>query len=135
MAKVAETATRASGWVKNCMRLEKLDEMMKKQAGATFSKARSLIRIGLVKCGTVRVCDYRGSADSEVRTTLTGHGVPTLTDPRQCHVTTGIVDRLSDGSYMLKPLKQKQYIDGLVFLLQEIYGIENKLVDNKVLSA
>ncbi|KAF0313946.1 E3 ubiquitin ligase Rnf157 [Amphibalanus amphitrite] len=32
---------------------------------------------------------------------------------------------------MLKPLKQKQYIDGLVFLLQEIYGIENKLVDNK----
>ncbi|XP_037094209.1 LOW QUALITY PROTEIN: E3 ubiquitin-protein ligase MGRN1-like [Pollicipes pollicipes] len=52
-------------------------------------------------------------------------------DPRQCHVTTGYVDRMSDGSYMLKPLKQKQYIDGLVFLLQEIYGIENKLVDNK----
>ena len=47
-------------------------------------------------------------------------------------MTTGIVDRLSDGSFMLKPLKQKQYIDGLVFLLQEIYGIENKLVDNKV---
>ena len=39
---------------------------------------------------------------------------------------------MSDGSYMLKPLKQKQFIDGLVFLLQEIYGIENKLVDNKV---
>ena len=56
-----------------------------------------------------------------------------VTEPRQSHVTTGIVDRLSDGSYMLKPLKQKQYIDGLVFLLQEIYGIENKLVDNKVL--
>ncbi|XP_043206632.1 E3 ubiquitin-protein ligase MGRN1-like isoform X1 [Amphibalanus amphitrite] len=52
-------------------------------------------------------------------------------EPHQCHVTTGVVDRLSDGSFMLKPLKQKQYIDGLVFLLQEIYGIENKLVDNK----
>uniref|UniRef100_A0A8C6WVY7 E3 ubiquitin-protein ligase n=1 Tax=Neogobius melanostomus TaxID=47308 RepID=A0A8C6WVY7_9GOBI len=31
-----------------------------------------------------------------------------------------------DGSYCVKPLKQKQVVDGVSYLLQEIYGIENK---------
>ena len=29
--------------------------------------------------------------------------------------------------YMLKPLKQKLFVDGLSYLLQEIYGLENKV--------
>ncbi|PIO15559.1 hypothetical protein AB205_0164260, partial [Aquarana catesbeiana] len=31
-----------------------------------------------------------------------------------------------DGSYSVKPLKQKQIVDRVSYLLQEIYGIENK---------
>ncbi|MGH0133708.1 UNVERIFIED_CONTAM: hypothetical protein FKN15_053296 [Acipenser sinensis] len=31
-----------------------------------------------------------------------------------------------DGSFCVKPLKQKQAVDGVTYLLQEIYGIENK---------
>ena len=41
-------------------------------------------------------------------------------------MTLAVVDKLPDGSYALKPLKQKQMVDGLCYLLQEIYGIENK---------
>uniref|UniRef100_A0A8B9F9C0 E3 ubiquitin-protein ligase n=1 Tax=Amazona collaria TaxID=241587 RepID=A0A8B9F9C0_9PSIT len=32
----------------------------------------------------------------------------------------------SDGTFCVKPLKQKQVVDGVSYLLQEIYGIENK---------
>ena len=42
------------------------------------------------------------------------------------HVTLAIVEKSSEGTYNLKPLKQKQMVDGLCYLLQEIYGIENK---------
>ncbi len=42
------------------------------------------------------------------------------------HMTFGVVEKSSDGGYALKPLKQKQMVDGLCYLLQEIYGIENK---------
>lgn len=37
-----------------------------------------------------------------------------------------MIDRHSDGSYGLRALKQKLFVDGLSYLLQEIYGIENK---------
>lgn len=48
----------------------------------------------------------------------------------QAHMTFAIVDRsAADGAYILKPLKQKQFVDGLPYLLQEIYGIENKLTE------
>ncbi|XP_042223533.1 probable E3 ubiquitin-protein ligase MGRN1 isoform X2 [Homarus americanus] len=50
-------------------------------------------------------------------------------DPRQSHVTFAVVEKHSDG-YALKPLKQKLFVDGLSYLLQEIYGIENKNADN-----
>lgn len=46
-------------------------------------------------------------------------------DPRQSHATFAIVEKHTDG-YALKPLKQKLFVDGLSYLLQEIYGIENK---------
>lgn len=50
-------------------------------------------------------------------------------DPRQSHATFAVVEKHSDG-YVLKPLKQKLFVDGLSYLLQEIYGIENKNADN-----
>lgn len=51
-------------------------------------------------------------------------------EPRQSHTTIAVVDRHSDGTYVLKALKQKLFVDGLCYLLQEIYGIENKNNDN-----
>ncbi|XP_055343945.1 E3 ubiquitin ligase Rnf157-like [Paramacrobiotus metropolitanus] len=47
-------------------------------------------------------------------------------DGRQCHATLAVIEKSSDGTYSLKALKQKLYIQGLVYLLQEVYGIENK---------
>lgn len=47
-------------------------------------------------------------------------------DMRQSHTTIATVEKLLDGSYVLKALKQKLFVDGLCYLLQEIYGIENK---------
>lgn len=45
---------------------------------------------------------------------------------RQSHTTICVVDHHSDGTYGLRALKQKIFVDGLCYLLQEIYGIENK---------
>jgi hypothetical protein len=52
-------------------------------------------------------------------------------EPRQSHTTAAAIDKYSDGSFSLKPLKQKLFVDGLVYLLQEIYGIENKNASRK----
>lgn len=49
-------------------------------------------------------------------------------EPRQAHMVISVVEKNSDGTYTLKPLKQKLFVDGLCYLLQEIYGIENKNV-------
>ncbi|XP_054708358.1 E3 ubiquitin-protein ligase MGRN1-like [Uloborus diversus] len=49
-------------------------------------------------------------------------------EPRQSHVVIAVVEKNLDGTYTLKPLKQKLFVDGLCYLLQEIYGIENKNV-------
>lgn len=53
-------------------------------------------------------------------------------DCRQSHTTICVVDHHSDGTYALRALKQKIYVDGLCYLLQEIYGIENKLVNKSI---
>ncbi|XP_048757856.1 E3 ubiquitin-protein ligase MGRN1-like isoform X4 [Ostrea edulis] len=54
--------------------------------------------------------------------------------PCHCHMTYAVVEKSSvDGSYMIKALKQKQFVDGLLYLLQEIYGIENKQIDRSKL--
>lgn len=42
------------------------------------------------------------------------------------HMTFAIVEKSLDGGFSLKALKQKQMVDGLCYLLQEVYGIENK---------
>lgn len=52
-------------------------------------------------------------------------------DSKQSHTTICVVDHHSDGTYGLRALKQKIFVDGLCYLLQEIYGIENKC-NNKV---
>ncbi len=36
------------------------------------------------------------------------------------------MDKHGEDTFILKPLKQKLFVDGLSYLLQEIYGIENK---------
>lgn len=45
------------------------------------------------------------------------------------HVTYAVVDKLCDGTYGLRCLKQKQFVDGVAYLLQEVYGIENKNIE------
>lgn len=57
--------------------------------------------------------------------------LPCLADhPCHSHMTYAVVEKSSvDGGYMIKALKQKQFVDGLLYLLQEIYGIENKQTD------
>ncbi|XP_065825987.1 E3 ubiquitin ligase Rnf157-like [Oscarella lobularis] len=51
------------------------------------------------------------------------------------HCLIGSFEKNSDGSYSLKPVKQKQMVDGCLFVLQEIYGLENKeKKSNKLLS-
>ncbi|RWS09210.1 RING finger protein 157-like protein [Dinothrombium tinctorium] len=49
-------------------------------------------------------------------------------EPRQSHSLIAVVERNNDGSFSIKPFKQKIFIDGLCYLFQEIYGIENKNV-------
>ena len=49
--------------------------------------------------------------------------------PKQSHTTIASIERASDGSYVLKNIKQKLFVDGLSYLLQEIYGLENKAAD------
>ncbi|XP_067164563.1 E3 ubiquitin ligase RNF157 isoform X2 [Apteryx mantelli] len=43
-----------------------------------------------------------------------------------CHVLLATFEKHTDGTFCVKPLKQKQVVDGVSYLLQEIYGIENK---------
>ncbi|KAF5307905.1 hypothetical protein FQR65_LT06472 [Abscondita terminalis] len=52
-------------------------------------------------------------------------------DMRQSHTTVATIEKSADGSYGLKALKQKLFVDGLCYLLQEIYGIENKNNDKQ----
>lgn len=47
---------------------------------------------------------------------------------RQSHTTICVIDHHTDCSYVLRALKQKIFVDGLCYLLQEIYGIENKVI-------
>jgi len=69
----------------------------------------------VIQC--VALSDGMGNATS---TTSESHA-------SQCHSTLAVVEATSDGmGYMLKPLKQKLFVDGLCYLLQEIYGLENK---------
>ncbi|XP_067939540.1 E3 ubiquitin-protein ligase MGRN1-like [Watersipora subatra] len=44
------------------------------------------------------------------------------------HITFCVLEHLHDG-YHIRPLKQKQCVDGLLYILQEFYGIENKESD------
>lgn len=55
------------------------------------------------------------------------HCVVEGSDLMHSHSTICVVDHhTSDGDYHLRAMKQKIFVDGLCYLLQEIYGIENK---------
>ncbi|KAI1291116.1 putative E3 ubiquitin ligase [Halotydeus destructor] len=74
-----------------------------------------------------RAFDENGHFDSRVPFPVVIHCVSLEGDePRQSHALIAVVERNQDGSFSLKPFKQKIFIDGLCYLLQEIYGIENK---------
>ncbi|XP_067670967.1 E3 ubiquitin-protein ligase MGRN1-like [Haliotis asinina] len=49
------------------------------------------------------------------------------------HITYAMLEKGVEGGYNIKPLKQKQFVDGLAYLLQEIYGIENKNMERSKL--
>uniref|UniRef100_A0AC34Q5X1 RING-type E3 ubiquitin transferase n=1 Tax=Panagrolaimus sp. JU765 TaxID=591449 RepID=A0AC34Q5X1_9BILA len=53
--------------------------------------------------------------------------------PTQVQATLCSIERSSDqtAAYILKPLKQKLIVDGVTYLMQEIYGIENKEMSAK----
>ena len=42
------------------------------------------------------------------------------------------MDKHTDGSFALKTLKQKLFVDGLCYLIQEIYGVERKSSDEVI---
>lgn len=44
----------------------------------------------------------------------------------QSHTLLAVVEHNHENIHSMKPLKQKLFVDGLTYLLQEIYGIENK---------
>ncbi|XP_053212000.1 probable E3 ubiquitin-protein ligase MGRN1 [Panonychus citri] len=47
-------------------------------------------------------------------------------EPRQSHSLIATVERNNEKQFYIKPFKQKIIIDGLAYLIQEVYGIENK---------
>ena len=47
---------------------------------------------------------------------------------RQAHLTLGLVEKHSDGQFVLKALKQKLYVDGLCYLLQVLKYILNVML-------
>eukprot|EP00118_Oscarella_pearsei_P000258 m.4543 g.4543 ORF g.4543 m.4543 type:complete len:438 (+) comp10926_c0_seq2:28-1341(+) len=55
-------------------------------------------------------------------------------DRGHSHSLIASIEKSSDGCYTLKPVKQKQMIDGCLFILQEIYGLENKDKKSKLYS-
>jgi len=54
--------------------------------------------------------------------------------PVQVQATFCSIERSSDQTavFLLKPLKQKLIVDGVTYLMQEIYGIENKEISSKI---
>ena len=49
---------------------------------------------------------------------------------KQSHTLIASLEKLYEEVFSLKPLKQKLFVDGLSYLLQEIYGIENKVASS-----
>lgn len=48
----------------------------------------------------------------------------------QSQITLCVVER-SSHSLILKPIKQKLIMDGVVYLLQDVFGIENREANNE----
>lgn len=70
--------------------------------------------------------DWKYNTESEVIPVVIHCVVEEPEHEGHSHITFAIVEKSSDGIFSLKALKQKQMVDGLCYLLQEVYGIENK---------
>ncbi|XP_054154468.1 E3 ubiquitin-protein ligase MGRN1-like [Oppia nitens] len=76
---------------------------------------------------TYRTIDEKGEYDGSVLLPVVIHCVAQEgEEPRQSHTLIAVVERNHENTHIIKPLKQKLFVDGLTYLLQEIYGIENK---------
>lgn len=74
-----------------------------------------------------RAFDENGYFDPRVLFPCVIHCVALEGDvPRQSHALIAVIEKNNNGSFSIKPFIQKTFIDGLFYLLQEIYGIENK---------
>ncbi|KAK7111292.1 E3 ubiquitin-protein ligase MGRN1-like isoform X2 [Littorina saxatilis] len=70
--------------------------------------------------------DWQYSWDKEVYPIVIHCQVEEEEHAGHSHIMYAVVEKIPEGSFIIKPLKQKQFVDGLCYLLQEIYGIENK---------
>ena len=76
-----------------------------------------------------RAFDENGYFDPRIPFPCVIHCVALEGDsPRQSHALIAVIEKNNNGSFSIKPFIQKTFIDGLFYLLQEIYGIENKNV-------
>lgn len=91
-------------------------------------------------CGgelTYNAIDEKGEFNSTALYPFVIHCVATVgEEPRQSHSLIASVEKNYDStSFAIKPLKQKIFVDGLSYLIQEVYGIENKINHREVTSS
>ena len=105
----------------------------KRGANQPFNQPNHVIQPGSFKDSDL---SFRDNSDSNE----TGNGLSIVPvaiqcvaldgdSPRQAHTTVASFERNHEGAYVLKNIKQKLFVDGLSYLLQEIYGLENKTSD------
>jgi len=98
----------------------------KRGANQVFNQPTHVIQPGLYQDKELQFNDN----DQELQTVIPVAIQAVALDgdtPRQAHTTVASVERTHDGAYVLKNIKQKLFVDGLSYLLQEIYGLENKM--------
>ena len=98
----------------------------KRGANQVFNQPTHVIQPGLYQDKELQFNDN----DQELQTVIPVAIQAVALDgdtPRQAHTTVASIERTHDGAYVLKNIKQKLFVDGLSYLLQEIYGLENKV--------
>lgn len=97
--------------------------------GQLFSQSSSLFNPQNYNISDLiyNIFDDKGEFNTGAHYPLVIHCVSDEGDqPRQSHSLIAIIEKVYDQIFALKPIKQKIFVDGLTYLLQEIYGIENK---------
>ncbi len=99
-------------------------------AAQTFDQPGHVFRPS--KCVKELAGESGAGAAAEGRIPLVIHCVSLEGEaPRQSHSTLAMLELHEDGSgaVSIKNVKQKLFVDGLSYFLQEIYGLENKVPD------